>query len=339
MQRCLDLARNGLGSVAPNPMVGSVIVHQRKIIGGGWHRNYGEAHAEVNAIHSVKDKSLLSESTIYVSLEPCAHFGKTPPCADLIVKHHIPKVVIGCKDIFAKVNGQGIERLKDSGAQVKVGVLEKECLDLNKRFFTFHSKKRPFIILKWAQSKDGFLDKGRSDMDTGPNWITGKEAQILVHKWRSEEDAILVGTRTALIDNPSLTTRKYHGKNPTRFVIDKDLKIPYEANLFDESVPTVVFTQKDQIKSKNLKFQALNFDDTLIDQILNYAYQQSIQSIIIEGGADVLNQFIQSNQWDEARVFIGEPDFNKGLPAPKISIAPVSRLSIGQDQLLNYVNS
>ena len=244
MMRCLELAEHGRQTVAPNPMVGSVIVHDGKIIGEGFHRKYGGPHAEVNAINSVENQKLLKHSTLYVNLEPCAHHGKTPPCSDLIIAKQIPKVVIGSKDIFAKVAGKGIEKMKNAGIDIKVGVLEKESLELNKRFFIFHEQKRPYIILKWAETIDGYIDIDRKKENNGISWITHPYLRIPVHKWRSEEAGIIIGTNTALNDNPKLNTRLWYGKNPVRFVLDRNLSLPSDLSIFDGEIPTYIFTEK-----------------------------------------------------------------------------------------------
>lgn len=340
--RCLELAKNGLGNVAPNPMVGCVIVFDGKIIGEGYHQEYGKAHAEVNAIHSVKDKSLLKRSTLYVNLEPCAHFGKTPPCANLIVEHHIPRVVIGCVDSFSEVSGKGIEKLKNAGIDVSVGVLEKESLELNKRFFTFHNKKRPYIILKWAETKDGFIDVERITEIAGQtnnevdNWITSPLSKQLVHKWRSEESAIMVGTNTALNDNPQLNVREWKGKNPTRVVVDLHDRLPQNLYVFDKSVPTLVFSLTKQEQENNLTFVKINDSKNLIQEVLNELYKRNIQSIIIEGGATLLQSFIDQNLWDEARVFVGNNYFKKGLNAPVLNGNLVAKQIIDSDDLMFY---
>ena len=259
MKRCIELAALGLGNTYPNPMVGSVIVYQGKVIGEGWHKKAGEPHAEVNAVNSVVDKSVLNESTIYINLEPCAHYGKTPPCASLIIKHKIPNVVIGCIDTFSEVSGKGIAMLQESGAKVKVGVLEKECLESHKRFITFHQKKRPYIILKWAQTKDSFI--APLTQETGkPFWITSPTAKKLVHKWRTEEASILVGTRTAEKDNPSLTARLWKGNQPIRLVIDKDLKLSKELNIFNSETNTIVFTEIENISTNTIEYCKIDFD-------------------------------------------------------------------------------
>lgn len=339
MSRCIEIAQMGIGLVAPNPMVGCVIVNDNKIIGEGYHCKHGEAHAEVNAILAVKDKVLLKEATLYVNLEPCNHYGKTPPCADLILEHQIPKVVVGCVDTYSKVAGKGIEKLRAGGCSVTVGILEKESRYFNKRFFTFHEKKRPFVILKWAQTLDGFMDGVRKETDPlRPNWITSQASQILVHKWRSEETAILVGTRTALNDNPKLTVRLWDGKNPIRILIDRTLRIPRHYHLFDQSVPTLVFTEKNKLPENNLEFIQIDFSDYVMQQILNKLYQKSIQSVIIEGGAATLDTFIENNLWDEARVLIGNKTFGKGLKAPVLNKSITSSEKTGEDKLLVYRN-
>ena len=256
MQRCIELASKAMGCASPNPMVGSVIVYNNKIIGEGYHEKYGSHHAEVNAINSVKDKSLLSKSTLYVNLEPCAHFGKTPPCSDLIIQNKIPEVVIGCVDTFSEVSGKGIERMRSVGIDVKVGVLENESRELNKRFFTFHEKKRPYIILKWAESKDGFIAPKNQ---TKPFWMTSSESKKLAHKWRAEEDAILIGRITAEKDNPSLTVREVEGSNPIRIVIDKDLKLSADFNLFNNDAKTIIFNQLKSEENNSNNYIKINF--------------------------------------------------------------------------------
>ncbi|HRN42271.1 MAG TPA: bifunctional diaminohydroxyphosphoribosylaminopyrimidine deaminase/5-amino-6-(5-phosphoribosylamino)uracil reductase RibD [Vicingus sp.] len=342
--RCLELAKNGLGNVAPNPMVGCVIVFDGKIIGEGYHQEYGKAHAEVNAIHSVKDKSLLKRSTLYVNLEPCAHFGKTPPCANLIVEHHIPRVVIGCVDSFSEVSGKGIEKLKNAGIDVSVGVLEKESLELNKRFFTFHNKKRPYIILKWAETKDGFIDVQRINEIAGQthieidNWITSPLSKQLVHKWRSEEAAIMVGTNTALNDNPQLNVREWKGENPTRVVVDLHDRLPQNLYVFDKSIPTLVFSLTKQEQENNLTFVKINDSKYLIKEILDELYKRNIQSIIIEGGATLLQSFIDLNLWDEARIFVGNRKFTTGLKAPSLKGNLLTEELIDVDRLKWIVN-
>ncbi len=328
MQRCLQLAAMGAGKVAPNPVVGAVLVYKDRIIGEGYHQQFGEAHAEVNCINSVADadKELIADSTIYVSLEPCAHFGKTPPCADLIISNKIPNVVIGCRDSFKEVDGKGVEKLKAAGVHVIVGVLEKECVDLNSRFFTFHKHKRPYIILKWAESGDGKIaplnpEEGGTLAYAEVNrlLISNEFTNRIVHKWRSEEAAILVGTNTALLDDPSLTTRLWPGNNPLRLVIDKELKLPGHLKLFDGSVKTTVFNYNKQDETENLVFHQLNKADNMLTQILSALYEQHIQSVIVEGGSKLLQSFIDEGLWDEARVIVNEQlTIGNGVAAPAL---------------------
>ncbi len=335
MQRCLDLAALGLGNVSPNPMVGAVIVHNGKIIGEGYHRLYGEAHAEVNAVNQVllrfdNAADLLKQATIYVSLEPCAHYGKTPPCADLIIKHRIPKAVIGCRDPFEQVDGKGIEKLKDAGIEVRVGVLEEECKWLNRRFFTRVQKHRPYIILKWAQTADAFFapDNNRQ------LWITGPESRKLVHQWRGEEDAVLVGKNTVAIDNPRLNVRYDTGRSPKRVVIDRRLELDSGLNVFDQSVETLIFNSiKTTIEGKNKYIALEDFDRFVPQYILYQLYLQDIQSVIIEGGAYTLNTFIEVGLWDEARIFTGSISLTSGIKAPEIKGIIADKVLSGTDSL------
>ncbi len=336
MERCLELARNGQGHVAPNPMVGSVIVHNDRIIGEGFHQKYGGPHAEVNAINSVKDQELLQASTLFVNLEPCAHHGKTPPCSDLIIEKKIPKVVIGCQDSFEQVSGKGIEKMRKAGIKVIVGVLEKESQHLNRRFFTFHQKKRPYIILKWAETIDGYIDIDRSSGDKGIIWITHPYLKIPVHKWRSEEMGIMVGTNTAENDNPSLTTREWAGKSPKRFVIDRDLSLPQNLNLFDGSIPTWVITTKSPKESKHYSFITIDFDKKMLQKTMEELYSLEIQSIIIEGGRELLQSFIDEELWDEARVLIGNKTFGAGIKGPLIRKKMEKFCQFGQDRILYF---
>ena len=334
MQRCIDLALLGIGEVGSNPMVGAVIVLDDVIIGEGYHQKFGEAHAEVNAINAVKDKSLLNKATIYVSLEPCSHFGKTPPCADLLINSNFKKVVIGCQDTFSEVSGRGIEKLKAAKIDVVLGVLEEECRDLNRRFFTFHEQKRPYVILKWAQTKDGFLDRLRDDDTNKINWISSKETKTLVHKWRSEESSILVGKNTILNDNPTLTVRELTGKNPIRIILDSHLSLSLNFNVFNKDAETVVLNLEKEEIIEGLKFKKiLNFD---IDSILKALYDLNIQSVFVEGGAQTLQSFISSNLWDEVRVIVGNTTFKEGLKAPVLAQIPTSNFSFSSDMIYFY---
>lgn len=336
MQRCLQLALNGIGNVAPNPMVGCVIVHNNTIIGEGYHQQYGGKHAEVCAIDNVNDKSLLSESTLYVNLEPCNHFGKTPPCADLILDHKIKTVVTGIKDPFSKVNGGGIKKLKDAGIEVIENILENECKQLNRRFLTFTILKRPYIILKWAQSADGFIAPLQQNENN--RWISNAYSQKLVHKWRSEEAAILIGANTALKDNPRLSTRLWQGKNPIRVLIDKNLKTPVEHFIFTEAGNTIVICNEES-KEKTIEYCKVDFNKNVLKQLIEVLHKRNIQSIIIEGGFKTLTQFINEGLWDEARVFIAtEKNLGKGIPAPKISTEPALIEKVINDNLLTYLN-
>jgi diaminohydroxyphosphoribosylaminopyrimidine deaminase/5-amino-6-(5-phosphoribosylamino)uracil reductase len=340
MKRCLELAQMGAGSVSPNPMVGCVIVHNCEIIGEGFHEKYGEPHAEVNAINTVKNTALLAESTLYVTLEPCAHYGLTPPCSDLIIEKKIPQVVIGTIDSFAKVAGKGIERMLRAGIDVQLGIKENECREINKRFFTFHEKKRPFVILKWAETKDGFIDADRSENEFGePTWITGENALLRVHQMRAVEDAVLVGTNTAQKDNPSLTVRHCEGRNPVRIVIDNHLRLPQSLNLFDGSVKTLVFNSIKNEETENIEFIKIDFDKRLVQHILKNLYQRNIQSLIVEGGKQLLDSFIASKLWDEAFRFVGNKDFKSGIEAPKISVNPVISETFDDDRLFIYKNT
>lgn len=340
IKRCIELAQNGFGTTYPNPMVGSVIVYEGKIIGEGWHKKAGEPHAEVNAVQSVKDKSLLKKATIYVSLEPCSHFGKTPPCCDLIIANKIPNVVVGTVDPNEKVAGRGIKRLIENGVNVTASVLEDECNELNKRFFTFHQKKRPYIILKWAESQDGFLAPEKEiDQERRPIWITNQYSRQLVHKWRSEEQAILVGTQTVIDDNPKLNTRDWSGNNPVRVVLDQNSRISKDSFVFDESVKTIVFSKSENtISTENTIFEKIDFNENMISQILDVLYQHQIQSIIIEGGRQTLQSFIDSDLWDEARIFIGTTIFGKGVKAPIIPKSNIFKTTIQNDELLYIIN-
>jgi diaminohydroxyphosphoribosylaminopyrimidine deaminase / 5-amino-6-(5-phosphoribosylamino)uracil reductase len=336
MHRCLELAQLGAGFVAPNPMVGAVLVHDERIIGEGFHRHYGQAHAEVNCINAVKkeDEQFINQSTLYVSLEPCAHHGKTPPCADLIIKNKIPKVVVGCRDPFSKVDGKGIEKLLTAGVEVVQNVLEKECIDLNKRFFTFHTKNRPYIILKWAQSNNHKI----ANADYSRVFISNECTNRLVHKWRSEEAAILVGTKTALTDNPSLNVRLWNGPNPIRITIDKDLSLPASLHLFNGEIKTIVFNTVKHEERNNLIYYKMNDEKYLTKQIAEALFKLNIQSVLVEGGTKLLQSFINENLWDEARVINNEELItNNGLNAPELRNAKLfSEEKIFSDHIYFY---
>ena len=315
--RCIQLAKNACCNAAPNPMVGAVIVHNGIIIGEGYHIRCGEPHAEVNAIRSVKNESLLKEATIYVSLEPCSHYGKTPPCADLIIEKGIPEVVIGCMDPFSMVAGRGIEKLRKAGIKVTVGVLEKECQQLIRRFITFNTQKRPYITLKWAESADGFIDKNREGGN--PVLLSTPLTSMVVHKRRAEHDAILVGRKTALLDNPSLTTRNWFGKDPIRLVIDKDLTLPKDLCLFDGKIRTIIFTQKAPAENHpSVEYIRLDFTQNILPQIMEVLYNLKVQSLLVEGGSILLQSFIDEGLWDEAYIETSPIYLNEGIRAPKI---------------------
>ena len=337
MKRCLELAALGLGKTYPNPMVGSVIVYKGKIIGEGWHKKAGDAHAEVNAVNSVTDKSLLKESTIYINLEPCAHYGKTPPCAELIIKHQIPNVVVGCVDSFSEVSGKGIEMMQNNGAKVVVGVLEDECKESHKRFFTFHEKKRPYIILKWAETQDGFIAPSEQEIGK-PFWITSPESKKLVHKWRTEEASILIGTNTAEKDNPALTARLWEGKQPIRIVIDRNLRLKNSLQVLDNSTTTLVFTEKTKENSGFLNYIKIDFSK-LHQNLMHELYKRNIQSVIVEGGRKTLESFLDTNLWDEARIFTGNKNLLNGIKAPKFKIKPKSEDKVSTDVLRWFNNS
>ncbi len=324
MARCLTLALKGAGYVAPNPMVGAVLVHKGLIIGEGYHEQYGQAHAEVNCINSVanSNKELIPLSTLYVSLEPCAHFGKTPPCSDLIIQHQIKKVVVSCRDPFDAVNGKGIEKLKDAGVDVIENILVDECKAVNKRFFTFHVQQRPYIILKWAQTADGFIGNQSSER----LHISSEVSNRLVHKWRSEEAAILIGTNTALKDNPTLTNRLHTGKSPLRLVIDLELKLPKDLLLFNDGLPVVVFNYHKEGQEGVVQYKQLNTSEPVLPQILHIAYEMNIQSILVEGGAKLLQSFINEALWDETRVITNtQLKIEQGKAAPILNNAVVEK--------------
>ncbi len=335
MKRCLSLAKKGIGYTSPNPLVGCVIVYNNKIIGEGWHKNYGESHAEVNAIKNVNDTSVLNKSTIYVNLEPCNHYGKTPPCSELIIKYKIPKLVIGVKDPNKKVNGNGIDKLKKHGCKIKINVLKKDCVNLNKRFFTFHQKKRPYVILKWARTKDGFiapLNKTKNAKKIF--WISNPLSVQKVHKLRSTEDGILVGINTILKDDPSLTLRKWNGKHPKRYVIDPNLKIDDKSKVIKDKHPLTIINSHKNFKTKNKKWIKCNFNKTL--NVLKILYKENIQSVIIEGGTKTIQHFIDENLWDEAQVFTGAKKIIKGIKEPILNIKESYYEKIGDNKLSLY---
>lgn len=338
MHRCFELALKGAGYVAPNPMVGAVLVHDDRIIGEGFHQQYGEAHAEVNCINSVKeeDKQLITAATMYVSLEPCAHFGKTPPCSDLIIEKKIPEVFIACRDPFKQVNGKGIEKLQAAGINVTTGILEQEAKALNKRFLCFHSQHRPYIILKWAQTADGKIAQD----DYSRILISNEFSNRLVHKWRSEEAAILVGTNTARHDDPALTNRLWTGPNPTRVVIDMHLQLPTSLQLFDGKVPTIIFNSIQHEERPNLRYYQVTEDVSIVHQVVNALYQLRMQSVLVEGGAKLLQSFIDEGMWDEIRLIRGNQSAGGGIPAPIISNAKWrQRENMDTDVIEYFVNT
>ncbi len=342
MKRCLELAKLGMGAAAPNPMVGAVLVYQNSIIGEGYHQQFGGPHAEVHALNSVKEeqKQFIEQSTLYVSLEPCSHYGKTPPCTELILKHKIPHVVIACSDPFPEVSGRGIQMLKQAGVKVTFGVLEAEARELNRRFITFHTRQKPWVILKWAQTSDGYFAQNSHSQ----TWITNAYSQTLVHKWRSEEQAILIGTTTAMTDNPQLNVRLWFGRSPLRIVLDRDLTLPQNLHLFDQSIPTLIVSQQEFTRNdlkQNISYLQATFDEQLLPQILQHLYQTGIQSVMVEGGKVLLEAFVTQNLWNEARIFTGIPRWGKGIPAPRLpeTAKLLSDENIDSDRLEYWVNS
>lgn len=340
MQRCFELALKGIGNVSPNPMVGCVIVSEGKIIGEGFHRQYGKAHAEVNAITNAIEngnETKLVGSSLYVNLEPCSHFGKTPPCTDLIISKKIKKVFIANKDPFELVNGRGISKLRDAEIEVVDSLLSNDGLLLNKRFFTFHSKKRPFVILKFAQTKDGFM--APEENSTFKKKISNQLTDKLVHQWRSEEMSIMIGTLTALKDNPMLTVRHIRGNNPIRIVIDKDLKIPSSYKLFNNDAPTWIYNSQTNLVKENIIWRKINFSENLLEELLDSLYQNNILSVFVEGGKNLIDQFIKKGIWDEMRVITSDKVFGKGLHSPNINLKATSALSIENDEISIYYNN
>jgi diaminohydroxyphosphoribosylaminopyrimidine deaminase/5-amino-6-(5-phosphoribosylamino)uracil reductase len=335
MLRCIELAGNGMGNVAPNPLVGSLLVHDKKIIAEGFHQHFGEAHAEVYAIRNAIEKhreDILRQSTLYVNLEPCSHHGKTPPCTDLILEKKISNVVIGCADPFEKVKGEGIRKLRLAGLNVQYPVLEKDCLDLNKRFFTFHERKRPYIILKFAQSLDGFISPETITEEN--RWITNEYSRMLVHKWRSEEQSVMVGTTTARTDNPLLTVREWKGKNPVRIMIDNELKVDVMHNIYDQSAPTLIYNGVKNEIEKIHEFIRINFKENVLSQVLHSLHEKNIQSVLVEGGTKLLQAFMDENAWDEARIFTGNRFLKNGTKAPLIHGKIIAEENIGNDRLI-----
>ncbi len=338
MYRCIQLAQLSVGYVAPNPMVGAVLVYNDEIIGEGYHKRYGEAHAEPNAINLVKNPELLKHSTLYVNLEPCSFYGHTPPCAHLIVKSQIPKVVIGTLDPNPKVAGRGVEILRKAGIEVVVGVLENDCRNLNKRFFIFQEQKRPYILLKWAQTQDGFIDIKRKDTSEPPLLISNNITKQLTHQMRSENQAILVGFNTILLDNPMLTVRNWSGKSPIRIAIDRECKIPSNYNILDGSVLTLIFTEIEKPNKKNIEFVKIDFDSNFLPTILEKLFERNIHSILVEGGAQLLRSFIQSGLWDEANVEVSSRCIIEGISSPILSNQPISCKLFDGHQWLFYKN-
>lgn len=338
MAEAIALAKLGNGKVAPNPLVGCVIVYNQQIIGKGYHEKYGEAHAEVNAINCVKDKELLKNATLYVTLEPCSHHGKTPPCCDLLIFHQVKRVVIGSPDPFPLVNGQGIQRMKEAGIEVILGVLQKECDFMNRRFLTFHQKKRPYIILKWAETADGFIDIDRADKkERKINWISNATSQKMVHQWRSEESGILVGWKTVLNDNPRLNVRLVEGKNPIRIILDAKLQSPLSSHIYDQEQSTIIYNEiKDELRNNLhiIRLKTLNFAN-----VLKSLYEQQVQSILIEGGLFTLEQILQENTWDEVRRIRSNTKFYTGLKSPQLNVIPCHTISVEDDILDFYYNN
>jgi diaminohydroxyphosphoribosylaminopyrimidine deaminase/5-amino-6-(5-phosphoribosylamino)uracil reductase len=339
MRRCIDLAEKGLGSTAPNPMVGCVIVCEDRIIGEGYHNFFGGPHAEVMAINGISNPSILKNSVLYVNLEPCSHYGKTPPCTNLIVEKKVPVVITGTLDPNPIVSGMGINWLKGNGIYVVTDILKEECLHLNRRFFTFYMKKRPYIILKWAQTKDSFIDLERNENAKRKiNWITDEACRRLVHKWRAEEQAILVGSRTVIKDNPQLTTRNWPGKDPLRIVIDREARLSGDLHIMDGSAETIVFTHIPRSDKNNLKFILLEKNKDPIPAVLDFLYTINVQSLIVEGGKILIDEFLKHDVWDEARIFTGNNTFGKGVPAPVISSEPVEEFEFSESLLKIYRN-
>jgi diaminohydroxyphosphoribosylaminopyrimidine deaminase/5-amino-6-(5-phosphoribosylamino)uracil reductase len=337
MQRALQIAKLGGVNAAPNPMVGSVVVHNDKIIGEGFHQEYGKAHAEVNAINSVKDKSVLSEATIYVTLEPCAHHGKTPPCADLIVKHQFNRAVVACLDTFSEVSGKGIERMAAAGITVETGIHESEARWLNRRFFTFHEQNRPYVFLKWAETRDGFMDRLPEERADGINWITQPRTKLFVHKWRSQEQAIMVGWKTINNDDPQLNVRELAGVSPHRFIIDPNGNSNPKAKVFQDGAATTIISKMKRIENLPSHVELITLEAITSANILSVLYSKNILSVFIEGGAHTHSQFIADGLWDEAYQLIGSSNFGKGMNAPLLSNKTlISHEVFGNDIIQHY---
>ncbi len=340
MNRCLELAKQALGSVAPNPMVGALVVYRDSIIGEGFHQSFGSNHAEVTAIQSVRNKTLLKDSTLFVNLEPCSHKGKTPPCAGLIVESKIPKVIIGTPDPNPLVSGKGIQFLRKNGVEVKTGINEGSCIELNKRFFTYHVHNRPYIILKWAQTRDGFFDVMRTPGQlASPNWISGELSRVLVHKWRSEEQAIMIGTNTVRLDDPMLNTREWTGNNPLRIILDRHLSLTNDLKIFKGDIHTLIINEKKSYQDKNLEYIQLKFNEDMIREIMQELHKRNIQSVIVEGGKMLIESFISRHMWDEARIFVGNKAFHKGIQAPELTSRSSINTVFENDQLIIHRNS
>lgn len=332
---CLHLAANGGRSVAPNPMVGSVIVHDGKVIGEGFHEQFGGPHAEVNALRSVTEQTVLKNSTLYVNLEPCCHQGKTPPCVDAIINAGIPRVVIGHVDPNPAVSGNGIETLRAHGIEVRSNILEAECIDLNKRFVTVHQKKRPYIILKWAQTNDGFI--ARTDFSS--KWISCEESRQLTHQWRGEEQGILVGTNTALHDDPQLTVRHGNGISPLRIVLDRYHRLPLNLQLLSDGLETWIFSYTERTVPGHVRYVLLHQESKELDQMLRYLANNGISSLLVEGGSTLHRSFIDQNIWDEARIFVSPTEFQSGIRAATLTGLPFRERNVGPDKLREFVYS
>ncbi|MDR2389345.1 MAG: bifunctional diaminohydroxyphosphoribosylaminopyrimidine deaminase/5-amino-6-(5-phosphoribosylamino)uracil reductase RibD [Tannerellaceae bacterium] len=328
MARCIALARHGRGKVSPNPMVGAVVVCRGEIIGEGYHRKFGEAHAEVNAVASVSNEALLAESTLYVNLEPCSHYGRTPPCTELIIRKHIPRVVVACSDPYPEVSGRGIRRLREAGVEVSTGILEKEAHLLNKVFITSHTCKRPYIYLKWAQSADGFIDRLRTDASVLPVAFSSPASLQMVHRKRAEVASILVGTRTALLDNPSLTVRHWYGASPVRVVLDRNLRIPPHYHLLDDSVRTLVFTGMERENTLRTEYVRIDFGQDVLRQLLSHLYRLGLTSLLVEGGACLLNHFLGEELWDELQIETAPFCLGDGVKAPEFSAVPHRKFTV-----------